>query len=172
MIRLTVPTLTEERRKELVKVIHKMAEEGRVDHRNHRPTDANDALKKMEKAKQCRVEVRKGNELIQDVTNKMIKEPGRTSWPEGKGDHGVLVRPAGSGGRADHAPPNGSLARLLLLLPFLAVVQFASPLLPSRPPRANLPLRLGSSPWLCPLGGVGVHGRPGCRRGPWRGSGP
>jgi ribosome recycling factor len=73
VIRLTVPTLTEERRKELVKVIHKMAEEGRVIIRNHR-RDANDALKKMEKAKQVpEDEVRKGNELIQDLTNKMIK---------------------------------------------------------------------------------------------------
>jgi ribosome recycling factor len=73
VIRLTVPTLTEERRKELVKVIHKMAEEGRVIIRNHR-RDANDALKKMEKAKQVSEdEVRRGNDLIQDVTNKMIK---------------------------------------------------------------------------------------------------
>jgi ribosome recycling factor len=73
VIRLTVPTLTEERRKELVKVIHKMAEEGRVIIRNHR-RDANDALKKMEKAKQVSEdEVRKGNDLIQDLTNKMIK---------------------------------------------------------------------------------------------------
>jgi ribosome recycling factor len=73
VIRLAVPTLTEERRKELVKVIHKMAEEGRVIIRNHR-RDANDALKKMEKAKRASEdEVRKGNELIQDLTNKMIK---------------------------------------------------------------------------------------------------
>ena len=73
VIRLAVPTLTEERRKELVKVIHKMAEEGRVIIRNHR-RDANDALKKMEKAKQVSEdEVRKGTELTQDLTNKMIK---------------------------------------------------------------------------------------------------
>jgi ribosome recycling factor len=73
VIRLNVPTLTEERRKELVKVIHKMAEEGRVIIRNHR-RDANDALKKLEKAKQVSEdEVRKGAELIQDLTNKMIK---------------------------------------------------------------------------------------------------
>jgi ribosome recycling factor len=73
MIRLTVPTLTEERRKELVKVVHKMAEEGRVIIRNHR-RDANDTLKKMEKAKQVSEdEVRKGTEQIQELTNKMIK---------------------------------------------------------------------------------------------------
>jgi ribosome recycling factor len=73
MIRLAVPTLTEERRKELVKVIHKMAEEGRVIIRNHR-RDANDALKRMEKSKQASEDdVRKGTELIQDLTNKTIK---------------------------------------------------------------------------------------------------
>ena len=73
MIRLTIPTLTEERRRELVKVIHKMAEEGRVIIRNHR-RDANDALKKMEKAKQISEDdVRKGTEQTQDLTNKMIK---------------------------------------------------------------------------------------------------
>jgi ribosome recycling factor len=73
MIRLAVPTLTEERRKELVKVIHKMAEEGRVIVRNHR-REANDALKKMEKSKQASEDdVRKGTELIQDLTNKTIK---------------------------------------------------------------------------------------------------
>jgi ribosome recycling factor len=73
MIRLAIPTLTEERRKELVKVIHKMAEEGRVIIRNHR-RDANDTLKKMEKAKQISEDdVRKGAEQIQDLTNKMIK---------------------------------------------------------------------------------------------------
>jgi ribosome recycling factor len=72
MIRLAIPALTEERRKELVKVIHKMAEEGRVIIRNHR-RDANDALKKMEKAKQISEDdVRKGTEQIQDLTNKMI----------------------------------------------------------------------------------------------------
>jgi ribosome recycling factor len=73
VIRLVVPTLTEERRKELVKVIHKMAEEGRVIIRNHR-RDANDALKKKEKAKQVSEDDgRKGTEQIQDLTNKMIK---------------------------------------------------------------------------------------------------
>jgi ribosome recycling factor len=73
VIRLTVPTLTEERRKELVKVVHKMAEEGRVTVRNHR-RDANDALKKMEKAKQVSEDqARKGAEQIQDLTNKTIK---------------------------------------------------------------------------------------------------
>jgi ribosome recycling factor len=73
VIRLAVPSLTEERRKDLVKVVHKMAEEGRVIIRNHR-REANEALKKKEKAKEVSEDdVRKGTEQIQDLTNKMIK---------------------------------------------------------------------------------------------------
>jgi len=73
VIRLAVPALTEERRKELVKVVRKLAEEGRVIIRNIR-RDANEALKKLEKNKQLSEDgVRKGMEQIQDLTNRMIK---------------------------------------------------------------------------------------------------
>ena len=48
VIRLTIPSLTEERRKELVKVVNKIIEEGRVAIRNIR-RDTNDLLKKSEK---------------------------------------------------------------------------------------------------------------------------
>jgi len=73
MIRLAVPTLTEERRKELVKVVRKLAEEGRVIIRNVR-RDANEALKKLEKNKHLSEDgVRKGMDQIQDLTNRMIK---------------------------------------------------------------------------------------------------
>ena len=73
VIRLAVPPLTEERRKELVKVVRKMAEEGRVVIRNMR-RDGNEALKKLEKTKQLSEDgVRKGMDQIQDLTNRMIK---------------------------------------------------------------------------------------------------
>jgi ribosome recycling factor len=49
-IRLTMPVLTEERRKQLAKTVHKMAEEGRVAVRNVR-REANDKLKAMAKDK-------------------------------------------------------------------------------------------------------------------------
>ena len=49
-IRLTIPQLTEERRKEIVKIVHKKAEDAKVAVRNIR-RDANDVLKKEEKAK-------------------------------------------------------------------------------------------------------------------------
>jgi ribosome recycling factor len=73
IIRLAIPTLTEERRKELVKVVRKMAEEGRVTIRNLR-RDANEAVKKREKDKQASEDdVRKIMEQIQELTNRMIK---------------------------------------------------------------------------------------------------
>ena len=50
VIRINIPQLTEERRKELVKVVKKIAEEYRVAVRNHR-RDAIDTLKKLKKSK-------------------------------------------------------------------------------------------------------------------------
>ena len=74
IIRLAVPPLTEERRKELVKVVHKLAEEGRVVIRNVR-RDANEALKKLEKKKELsQDDVHKAMEQSQDLTTKMIKQ--------------------------------------------------------------------------------------------------
>jgi ribosome recycling factor len=48
IIRLAIPPLTEERRKELVKVVHKMCEDHKVATRNIR-RDANDLLKSLKK---------------------------------------------------------------------------------------------------------------------------
>ncbi len=74
MIRLAIPALTEERRKELVKVVRRMAEEGRVAIRNIR-RDANDHVKKLEKEKKVSEdEGRRGTDQIQDLTNRLIKE--------------------------------------------------------------------------------------------------
>ncbi len=52
LIRIPMPALTEERRKELTKVVHKDAEAARVAVRNIR-RDANEHLKKLLKDKQC-----------------------------------------------------------------------------------------------------------------------
>ena len=74
VIRLAVPPLTEERRKDLVKVVRRMAEEGRVAIRNVR-RDANDAVKKLEKEKKISEdEGRRGVDQIQELTNRLIKE--------------------------------------------------------------------------------------------------
>jgi ribosome recycling factor len=63
VIRLSIPMLTEERRKELVKVVKKMAEESKVAIRNER-RHAIDQLKKMEK----------NNELTEDDLKRAEKE--------------------------------------------------------------------------------------------------
>ena len=72
-IRLAIPQLTEERRKELVKVVSKKAEDAKVAVRNIR-RDANDAIKKEEKAKTITEDVSKdGQEQVQKLTDKKIK---------------------------------------------------------------------------------------------------
>lgn len=72
-IRLAIPQLTEERRKELVKVVSKRAEEAKIAIRNIR-RDANDSLKKEEKAKTITEDtVKDGQEQIQKLTDKKIK---------------------------------------------------------------------------------------------------
>jgi ribosome recycling factor len=48
LIRVPIPALNEERRKELVKVVHKLAEEGRIAIR-HARTHSRDAIKKLDK---------------------------------------------------------------------------------------------------------------------------
>jgi ribosome recycling factor len=74
VIRLAVPPLTEERRKELVKVVRRMAEEGRVAIRNGR-RDANDSIKKLEREKKISEdEGRRGVDQVQELTNRLTKE--------------------------------------------------------------------------------------------------
>lgn len=72
-IRLAIPQLTEERRKEIVKVVHKKAEDAKVAIRNIR-RDANDAIKKEEKLKTITEDVAKdGQDRIQKLTDEKIK---------------------------------------------------------------------------------------------------
>ena len=73
-IRLNLPQLTEDRRKELVKVVHKKGEDARVVIRNVR-REFNDAVKKMEKAKSITEdEAKEAIENSQKLTDKFIKE--------------------------------------------------------------------------------------------------
>ena len=73
VIRLNIPSLTEERRKELVKVVHKIIEEGRVAVRNIR-RDANDLLKKSEKEHGLSEDnLRRATDNIQEMTDEYIE---------------------------------------------------------------------------------------------------
>ena len=74
VIRLTMPTPTEERRKQLVKQVGKMAEDARVAVRNVR-REANDKLKAMVKDKKAPItedDERRGHDQIQKTTDKFI----------------------------------------------------------------------------------------------------
>nr|WP_092068265.1 ribosome recycling factor [Dendrosporobacter quercicolus]NSL47027.1 ribosome recycling factor [Dendrosporobacter quercicolus DSM 1736]SDL73170.1 ribosome recycling factor [Dendrosporobacter quercicolus] len=74
IIRLSIPQLTQQRRTELAKVIHKKAEEARVAVRNIR-RDANDSVKKLEKDKMISEdETKKAQEDMQKLTDRYIKE--------------------------------------------------------------------------------------------------
>jgi ribosome recycling factor len=74
VIRIPMPALTEERRKELTKVVHKEAEAARVAVRNIR-RDANEHLKKALKDKQCSEdEERHAQTDVQKLTDRYIAE--------------------------------------------------------------------------------------------------
>ena len=69
VVRLPIPPLTEERRRDLVKLVKKVTEEGKVAIRNIR-RDSNDAFKKAEKDKDISEdESRKGQERVQEITD-------------------------------------------------------------------------------------------------------
>jgi ribosome recycling factor len=71
-IRITIPPLTEERRKQLVKVVKKRAEEARIAIRNIR-RDSNEELKKLEKEKRLSEdEAKKSHDDIQKLTDSYI----------------------------------------------------------------------------------------------------
>ncbi len=72
LIRLVMPTLTEERRKQLAKTVGKVAEEGRVAVRNLR-REANDKLKVLAKDKKISEDdERRGHDQIQKTTDRFI----------------------------------------------------------------------------------------------------
>ena len=76
-IRLVMPPLTEERRKDLVKVVHKKVDEGKVAVRNCR-RDAHDRLREQEKHKELSAdELKRGTDRLQKLTDKFIDEMDR-----------------------------------------------------------------------------------------------
>ncbi len=73
LIRISIPPLTEERRKEIVKIVHKMCEERKVTVRNIR-RDANEMLKELKKEGEIAEDDSfKGQENIQKLTDEHIK---------------------------------------------------------------------------------------------------
>jgi len=74
VIRIAIPSLTEERRKELVKVARKMAEDNKVAIRNIR-RDANEMLKDLKKEKEITEDdLFRSQDEVQKVTDQFISE--------------------------------------------------------------------------------------------------
>jgi ribosome recycling factor len=72
LIRLAIPLLTEERRKELVKQVKKIGEEIKIALRNIR-REGNDSLRSQEKAKKITEDdLRRGQEQMQKITDGFI----------------------------------------------------------------------------------------------------
>ncbi len=74
VIRLTLPPLTEERRKDLVKVVHKKVDEAKIAVRNIR-RDAHDKLRDQEKKKDISADdLKRGTDRLQKLTDKYVEE--------------------------------------------------------------------------------------------------
>ena len=73
VIRISIPAMTNERRKELAKYIHKLAEEAKISIRNHRH-NTNDIIKKSESEEHISKDnVADGLDEVQEYTDKYIK---------------------------------------------------------------------------------------------------
>ncbi len=74
LIRLNIPVLTDDRRKDLVKVVHKIIEEGRIGIRNLR-RDANEQLKELEKNNEISEDnLKRSLDNIQELTDDFISK--------------------------------------------------------------------------------------------------
>ncbi|MBY0360205.1 MAG: ribosome recycling factor [Candidatus Obscuribacterales bacterium] len=73
VIRIIIPALTEERRKEMTKIVRKYGEEARVAIRNIR-RDAMDELKKLKGAALSEDDFKRQEDSLQKLTDKYVKE--------------------------------------------------------------------------------------------------
>jgi ribosome recycling factor len=74
VIRVPIPPLNEERRRDLVKMVKKAAEDFRIEIRNHR-RDANAMLKDLEKEKEInKDDLKSSQDKVQDLTDGYIKQ--------------------------------------------------------------------------------------------------
>jgi len=74
LIRIAIPALTEERRKEMVKLVKSKSEDAKISIRGAR-RDGNDALKKLEKEKEITEDdLKRSEKEMQDLTDKYVKK--------------------------------------------------------------------------------------------------
>jgi len=74
LVRISIPPLTEERRKDLAKMAKKMAEESKIGIRNHR-RDANEIFKQLKNdSKISEDEMHKQQDAVQKITDEFIEK--------------------------------------------------------------------------------------------------
>ena len=74
LIRISIPPLTEERRKELAKMAKKIAEEAKISIRNHR-REANEMFKELKNEKEISEDdLYKSQDEVQKITDEFIKK--------------------------------------------------------------------------------------------------
>jgi ribosome recycling factor len=73
LIRLPVPQLTEQRRKEMVRLVHKMAEEARIAVRNVRRDVLNDLKRAEKEGELSRDELNRAQDEVQKLTDAEVK---------------------------------------------------------------------------------------------------
>ncbi len=74
LIRIPIPPLTEERRRDLVKVVRRMGEECKIAVRNAR-RDANDRIRKLEKSHEVSEDdARKAHDEVQKITDRFVEK--------------------------------------------------------------------------------------------------
>ena len=74
IVRLSIPQLTEERRRDLVKVVHKKVEEGRVEVRNIR-RDGHEELRRLQREKLISEDHQyRGQEKLQKLTDEFVQQ--------------------------------------------------------------------------------------------------
>lgn len=74
LVRISIPPLTEERRKEMVKMAKRIGEDAKIAIRNAR-RDANEGLKKLEKEKEISEdELKRGEKDVQEITDANVKK--------------------------------------------------------------------------------------------------
>ena len=79
VVRLKLPAMTEERRKDLVKQIKKLAEDAKIGIRNHR-RDSNDLVKKHLKSKDISEdEAKEGQDHVQKLTDEYVRKVDQTA---------------------------------------------------------------------------------------------
>ena len=78
LVRIIIPPLTEDRRKEMCKVLKRLGEESKIALRNIR-RDGNDGLKKLEKDKEISEDdLKRGEKEIQELTDQYVKKVDET----------------------------------------------------------------------------------------------